>query len=330
MKLPHRRQFLHLAAGAAALPVVFALLFSGSGAWSQATRTIKIIVPLPPGGGSDILARVLAEQIGRAQGPTLVVENRPGAGSAIGTEAASRAAPDGNTLLINTASIVIGPHLRKLNYDPLTSFEPICYLVNTPIFVVVNSASPYRTLADLLSEARAKPGDLTLASVGPATTLHIASEKLKLAANINLTYVPYSGTAPAITALLGAHVTSMIAEHPAVAEQLNSGKLRALATGSRTRIESFPDVPTVAESGYQDYEIDVWWGLFAPAKTPKETVSQLAGWFSAALKAPEMKPKFAVQGFRAVGVCGTDFGSFLRTQYNEYGRVIRESNIKGE
>jgi len=117
MKLP-RRNFLHLAAGAAALPVVFALLFSGNGAWSQATRTIKIIVPLPPGGGSDILARVLAEQIGRAQGPSLVVENRPGAGSAIGTEAASRAAPDGNTLLINTASIVIGPHLRKLNYDP--------------------------------------------------------------------------------------------------------------------------------------------------------------------------------------------------------------------
>jgi|SRR5258708_1186199 tripartite-type tricarboxylate transporter receptor subunit TctC len=221
MKLPHRRQFLHLAAGAAALPVVFALLFSGSGAWSQATRTIKIIVPLPPGGGSDILARVLAEQIGRAQGPTLVVENRPGAGSAIGTEAASRAAPDGNTLLINTASIVIGPHLRKLNYDPLTSFEPICYLVNTPIFVVVNSASPYRTLAGLLSEARAKPGDLTLASVGPATTLHIASEKLKLAANINLTYVPYSGTAPAITALLGAHVTSMIRLREAAAGSTN-------------------------------------------------------------------------------------------------------------
>jgi tripartite-type tricarboxylate transporter receptor subunit TctC len=323
-----RRTFLHLAAGAAALLVLVAL--ADPGAWSQAARTIKIVVPFPPGGGSDILARVLVEQVGRAQGLTLVVENRPGAGSVIGTEAVSRAAPDGNTLLINTANIVIGPHVRKLNYDPLTSFEPICYLVKTPLLVVVNSSSPYRSLADLLKTALAKPGELTLASVGPATTLHVASEKLKRAADAKMIYVPYSGTGPATTALLGEHVTAMIAEHPAVAEQLNSGKLRALATGSRTRIESLPDVPTIAESGYNDYEIDVWWGLFAPANTPKETASQLAGWISTALKTPEMKPKFAIQGFHPVGLCGADFGSFLRKQYDDYGRVIREANIKGE
>jgi tripartite-type tricarboxylate transporter receptor subunit TctC len=327
MKLP-RRTFLHLAAAAAAL--LFLVTLADQGALSQAARTIKIVVPYPPAGGSDILARVLAEQIGRAQGLTLVVENRPGGGGVIGTEAVSRAAPDGNTLLINTASIVIGPHVRKLNYDPRTSFEPICYLVKTPLLIVVNSASSYRTLADLLKAARAKPGELTLASVGPATTLHVASEKLKRAADAKMIYVPYSGTGPATTALLGEHVTAMIAEHPAVAEQLKSGKLRALATGSSTRIESLPDVPTVAESGYTGYEIDVWWGLFAPANTPKETILQLAGWISAALKAPEMKPKFAIQGLHPVGVCGADFGSFLRNQYDDYGRVIREANIKGE
>src|SRR5436309_1359228 len=162
MKLP-RRSFLHLAAAAAAL--LFLVTLADQGALSQAARTIKIVVPYPPAGGSDILARVLAEQIGRAQGLTLVVENRPGAGGVIGTEAVSRAAPDGNTLLITTASIVIGPHVRKLNYDPRTSFEPICYLVKTPLLIVVNSASSYHTLADLLKAARAKPGELTLASV---------------------------------------------------------------------------------------------------------------------------------------------------------------------
>src|SRR4051812_17367998 len=265
MNLP-RRTLLHPAAGIAALAILFIGL-AGQVAWSQSARTIKIVVPFPPAGGSDILARMLAEQVGRAQGVTVMVENRPGAGSVIGTEAVSRAAPDGNTLLINTANIVIAPHVRHLNYDPRSSFEPICYVVNTPLLIVVNSASPYRTLADLLNAARTKPGELSVASVGPATTLHVAFEKLKRAANVNMIYVPYPGTGPATTALLGEHVTSMVAEHPGVAEQLNSGKLRALATGSTTRVASLPDVPTIAESGYRDYEIDIWWGLFAPANT---------------------------------------------------------------
>ena len=284
MKRP-RRKFLDPAVGALALLVLcFGLV--NHGALSQAGRIIKLIVPLPPGGGADILARILAEQIARAQGSTVVVENRPGAGTAIGTESVSRAAPNGNTLLINTANIVIGPHLRKVNYDPLTSFEPVCYLAKTPLLVLVNSVSSYRTLTELLNAARVKPGELTLASVGPATTLHVASEKLKRSADVKMTYVPYSGTGPAVTALLGQHVTAMIAEHPAVAEHVKAGKLRALATGSKSRIESLADVPTIAELRYDDYEIDVWWGLFSPAKTPTETVSQLASWIGAALETP--------------------------------------------
>src|SRR5262249_54791436 len=161
-----------------------------------------------PGGVTDALARLLAEEIGRVRGPTMLIENRPGAGGAIGTEAASRAAPDGNTLLINTSDMLVIPHLRKLNYDPLKSFQPTCYLTRVPDIIVVNSASPYRSLADLFDAARAKPGVLTLASVGPASVFDISAEMLKRAARVNMTYVPYPGGAPVLNALLGEHVTS--------------------------------------------------------------------------------------------------------------------------
>jgi tripartite-type tricarboxylate transporter receptor subunit TctC len=328
MKLPHRR-FLHLGQVAAAVAVL-SVTVTGHGVWSQTARTIKVVVPVQPGGGTDILARLLAEQIGRTQGLSMVIENRPGANNIIGTEAVSRAAPDGNTVLFISAAFVINPHLRKLSYDPLTSFEPICYLVRLQTVIVVNSASPYRTLDDLLNAARTKPGDLTLASAGPASGFHIGFEKLKRAANVDMTFVPYPGSAPVITALLGGHVTSALAEYPAVRDQLNAGQLRALATASRTRIELLPDVPTIAEASYRDAETEAWYGLTAPAKTPRETVSQLARWFTTAMQTPEVKSKLVDQGFLPVGICGADFGAFIRKQYDDYGRAIREANIKAE
>jgi tripartite-type tricarboxylate transporter receptor subunit TctC len=278
MKLLHRR-FLHLV-GVAAAVAVLSVTVTGHGASSQTARTIKIIVPTTPGGGNDLIARVLGKEIERARGPTVVIENRPGSGSIIGAEAVVRAPPDGNTLLITTPTSIINPLLRKVNYDPLTSLEPICYLVNTPTVIAVNSASPYRTLANLLDAARAKPGDLTLAGGGQ---FYIAFEMLRRAAKVEMTFVPYPGGAPEASALLGEHVTSAFTDYISLAEQLKAGKLRALATGSRTRAEALPEVPTVAESGYKDYHWESWYGLYATAKTPKETVSQLAGWFSAAL-----------------------------------------------
>jgi tripartite-type tricarboxylate transporter receptor subunit TctC len=291
---------------------------------------VKIVVPVPPGGAGDILARQLAEQVGHAQGVSVVTENRPGAGTVIGTESVARAAPDGNTLLLNAPYMLISPQLRKVNYDPLTSFEPICYLVSSPGVFVVNSASSYRTLADLIDAARAKPGELTMASVGPGTAQHIGFEMLKRVANVDLIYVPYAGGAPAINALLGGHVTSVFAEYAPLAGHLKAGTLRAIATSARTRIEPLPDLPTVAESGYHDYEVDLWWGLFAPAKTPKDVLSQSASWFTEALRAPEVQAKLATQGFATVGKCGAGFGALLRKQYDDYGRIIRQANIRVE
>jgi tripartite-type tricarboxylate transporter receptor subunit TctC len=331
MKLP-RRRFPHLVAGAAILLINSAIVIalSGQGASSQPTKTIKVIVPFPPGGTGDLIARILVEQIGRTQGVTMVIEDRPGAGSVIGTEAAARAAPDGNTLLIATSAAVINALLRKVNYDPLTSFEPICNLTQSPHLIVVNSASPYRTMADLVSAARASPGALTFASTGPATNSQIAFEMLRRVANVGMTYVPFPGNAPTVNAILGAHVTSAVANYVDLVEHLKAGKLRALATFTPARIEPLPELPTIAESGYKESEYWNWFGVAAPAKTPKETVLQLSGWFSAALQAPEVRAKLAVQGLYPVGTCGADFAAYLRKQYDEYDRIIREANIKAE
>jgi tripartite-type tricarboxylate transporter receptor subunit TctC len=324
-----RRRFPRLGILGTTLAALVLVALSSNAAWSQ-SRTIRLVDPDPPGGLADLLARILAEEISRAQGVTIVVENRAGAASAIGTEAVARAAPDGTTLLLNATPFVINPLLRKLNYDPLRSFAPICYLVNSPTVIAVNAASPYRTLADLINAAREKPGELTLASIGPGTATHIAFEMLRSAANIDMTFVPYPGTAPAVTALLGGHVTSYFGIYSVVSEQVKAGSLRALATAAPARIDLLPDVPTVAEQGLPGYEVDIWFGVVAPAKTPQATITQLASWFTAAMQAPDVKAKLLVQGMLTVATCGEPFGAHIRRQYEEFGRVIREANIKPE
>jgi tripartite-type tricarboxylate transporter receptor subunit TctC len=242
----------------------------------------------------------------------------------------ARASPDGNTLVINANSLVINPHLRKVNYDPLTSFEPVCYLLSSPNLIVVNGSSPYRTLNDYVAAAQAKPGELAFATVGPATTQHIGFEQFRRLAGINVTYVPYQGGAPAITALLGGHVSAVLANYSEAAEHLNTGALRALVSLSRERIAPLPDVPSTTEAGLKDYDVEVWFGVLAPAKTPKDVVAQLATWFKAAMQAPDVKPKLAKLGLYPVGTCLDDFAAHIRKQYDEYGGIIHEANIKTE
>jgi len=227
MKLP-RRKFLNLATVvlvAAALVAVPAI-----DAWSQSARPIRVVLPFAPGGPADAMARLLAEQIGSAGGPTMVVESRPGAGTEIATEYVSRADPDGNTLLIISPSFVVLPHLRKLNYDPLMDFAPICELAEFPPLIVVNSQSPYHTLSDLIDAAHERPGVLTLGTLGPATSSQMGFEMLKRVANVDITFVPFTGYTPAIQALLSNQITSALADLTTLQGQLQTGKLRALAT----------------------------------------------------------------------------------------------------
>jgi tripartite-type tricarboxylate transporter receptor subunit TctC len=324
-----RRNFIAVIASSLLL-VFLSLIISvpGGPAWPQSGKSIRIIVPFPPGGSADVLARILGNQISQANGQTVIVDNRPGAGASIAYELAARAPPDGNTILIASNSVVINPFLKKTNYNALTSYEAICNLVSSPLIFVVSNASPYQTIGDLIAEARAKPGTLTLAALGPATTQHIAFEQFKLATKAEMIFVPYSGGAPAVNALLGEQVTSVLVNYSEAAEQIKAGKLRALATASRNRIKPLPDVPTVAESGYANYESEVWLGLLAPAKTSADDISQLAGWFVSAMKAPGVEAKLLALGLYPTALCGKDFSEFIRGKNEQYDRIIREANIK--
>jgi tripartite-type tricarboxylate transporter receptor subunit TctC len=310
--------------------VVALAAFSHDSAHAQTVQSIRIVVPFAAGGGADILARLLADEFSRTQKVSAVVENRVGGGTVIATEAVARAIPDGSTLLQNANSFVINPSLRKVNYDPFTSFEPVCNLVGTPMFIVVPSNSPYQTLGELLEAARADPGRLSLASLGPATAQHIAFEMLKRRAKVEMTFIPYPGNVPAINAMMGGHVPSAIANYPEIVAHVKTGTLRVLATTTRTRFALLPNVPTVAESGFGDYDAEVWIGLVAPAKTPQQTISQLTLWTKAGLLTPEVSARLTGLGLLVQSSCGADFRAHMRAQFDEYARIIRESNIRSQ
>jgi tripartite-type tricarboxylate transporter receptor subunit TctC len=299
--------------------------FFCEGGLAQKGRTIRLIVPVPPGASTDVIARLMAEHIGKTQGVTIVVENRPGAGGMIGAEFVSRAVPDGSTLLLTANTYLIDAQTRKASYNPVTAFEPVCLLVESPAVLAVNSASPYRSLKDLLDAARARPGELSMAAIGPGSTFQLGFVNLTRAADVKMTYVPYQGSAPAATALMGQHVTSAFAGYAVVAEQIKSDKVRPLAQGTAKRTDLLPDLPTFNELSFKNVEVDNWFGVIAPAGTPKETVAQLIDWFRTAMNDSEMKSKVAAQGLYMVGACGDAFGAVIRKRYDEYGQAIRDS-----
>ena len=320
-----------LVRSAAALGLVM-LLLSGDATSAQdlKDKVIRIVVPFPAGGTADTLARLIGQQATQATEQKIIIENRPGAGTIIGTDAVARSAPDGTTLLMMSNSFVINAIVRaSLPYDPM-SLEPVCFLVDSPQVLVVHESSPFRSLKDLVDAAKARPGELSYASVGPATTQHVAGEMFKQVAQVNLTYVPFTGGAPAVNAILGAHVTSVLTNYNEVMEHVRSGKLRALAVASRQRIRLLPDVPTFIEAGYADYETSAFFGLVAPARTPGEITARLGTMLTAALRAPEVTAKLVAQGLEVVGTCGEDFRAHIRRQHQKYERAIKDAGIKAD
>lgn len=296
----------------------------------QAPKNIKIIVPFSPGNGPDLVARVFGQQIGEINGSTIVVENRPGGGTVMGTDMVARSTPDGSTLLLAAPAFVVNDALKRTKSTPVSEFAPVCLLAVTPMILVVRSDSPYKTFDDLINAARAKPDELQMVSGGPATSLHMAIEVIKHAANIKMTYVPYGGTAPAIGALMGGHVTAVMSDYPTIVSQLQAKTIRPLVSVSEKRLELLPDVPTLAETGLVKYDADIFYGVVAPAKTPPAIVNQLIDMFKAAAKTEEVKKRFETLGLFPSDKCGAEWGAYINKQVDGYAKVAKDANIKAE
>jgi tripartite-type tricarboxylate transporter receptor subunit TctC len=293
-------------------------------------RTIRFIVPVPAGASTDFIARLMASQVGATEGVTTIVENRPGAAGMIGTEYVSRQPPDGNTVLITPGSYLIDAQIRKVTYHPVESFEPLCALAASPALFVVPSSSPYRTFGDFLKDTAARPGQLSVAAQGPGTSFHIGLMTLISASNAQFNFIPYQGSAPAATAVMGSHVTAAIVGYSVISGPIKAGSLRALAVAADRRMAPLPDVPTFAEHGFPTIRMDNWFGAIAPAKTPADTTSQLIAWFKAAMNAPEAQQKLETQGLYSVLSCGPDFAGFIRRRYAELGDAIKRTGLKND
>ena len=312
-------------AGTLAIVTFLSLAIHSGISHSETASTIKIIVPYGPGGGADTVARLFAAPVSEISGKSFVVVNRPGAAGMVATEVVSRAAPDGNTLLLYAPDMLINQQIHNVQYDAIKSFEPICLLVTSPGILAVNSGSPFHTLADFIEGARAKPGSITVGGAGALSPKQIGLQMLSRAANVELTYIPFDSAPPAIAELLGSRITAVYVEYAGLAAHLKDGTLRALATTSKERIAQMPDLPTVAESGYKDYEVKLWWGLVAPAGTPTAAIGEYATWFTAASQV--IKEKLDAVGFSHGTQCGASFGTLLQSQFDNYGRVVREMNL---
>jgi tripartite-type tricarboxylate transporter receptor subunit TctC len=248
----------------------------------------------------------------------------------IGTEYVSRQPPDGNTVLITPGSYLIDAQIRNATYHPIESFEPLCALAASPALFVVPSSSPYQTLGDFLKDAAARPGELSVAAQGPGTSFHLGLLALLSASNTKFSFIPYSGSAPVATAVMGSHVTAGIVGYSVVSGPIKAGNLRALAVAADRRMAPLPDVPTFAESGFPTVRMDNWFGAIAPAKMPAETTSQLIAWFKTAMNAPEAQQKLEIQGLYSVLSCGSDFADAVRRRYAELGEAIKKAGLKND
>ena len=324
MKLP-RRKFLHLAAGAAALPV-------SRFAWAQAypTRPVRLIVPLAPAGASDILARLIGQWLSERLGQQFVIDNRPGGGTNIGTEAVVRAPADGYTLLMVGGYNAINATLYdKLNHNFIRDIAPVAGIIVVPNVMVVNPSVPAATVPEFIAYAKSKPGKTTMASAGTGTPSHVTGELFRMMAGVNLVHVPYRGGGPALTDLLSGQVQVMFATMPSSIEYIRAGKLRALAVATATRSEALPDVPTVGEF-VPGYEASSWSGLGAPRATPAEIVEKLNNEMNAALADHKIKARLADLGSTPAVGSAADFGRLMADETEKWGKVIRAANIKAD
>lgn len=321
-----RRKFLHLTAGAAALP------FVSRNSWGQAwpARPVHIVVGFPAGGGADITARIIGQWLSDRLRQQFIIENRPGAATNIATEAVVRSAPDGHTLLLVPATNAINATLyEKLNFDFIRDIAPVAGIMTTPLVMLVNPSFPAKTVAEFIAYAKANPSKITMASAGNGSSGHVAGELFKMTTGINILHVPYRGGVLAMADLLGGRVDVLFDPIAVATEHIKAGKLRALAVTSLTRLETFPDIPTVSDA-VPGFEASAFFGLGAPRGTPAEIIGRLNKEVNAALADPNMKTRLSNLGGMTIPGSPSDFGKLIARETEKWARVIQAANIKHE
>ena len=313
------------------LAVVAALAGADAAAQTYPTKSLRVIVPYAPGGNTDFTARVIATKLSEVFGQQVVVENRPGGATNIGSDLVAKAAPDGYTMLMGGASNAINMSLyQKLPYDTLRDFAPVILCVKGANVLAVHPSLPAKNLKELIALAKAQPGKLNYASSGLGSSNQMAGELLKMMAKINIVHVPYKGNAPALTDLIGGHVEILFSGVPALVPHIKDGRIRAIAIGSLKRFRALPDVPTIDESGLKGYEATTWFGLLAPARTPKDIVARWNTEVGKIIASREVSERFLNEGVEPMGGTPEQFGAFIRDEINKYAKVVKAANLKGE
>ncbi len=293
------------------------------------SRPVRIVVPSPPGGGTDIIARVLAQYFSTTMGQQFFVENRPGAGNMIGIESVARAAPDGYTLLFVPSTLALNTVMyKKVSYDPVRDFAPITLAAAANNVLVVNPAVPAKTLSELVALAKEKPGQLTYGTPGIGTSPHMSMELLKSLAGIDLQHIPYRGTAPAMTDMISGQITAMFSNALTAKPQIETGAIRALGVSGRKRSGALPDIPPIAEAGVPSYDATQWYGLVAPVGTPADILARLHAEATAALKTKDMQDKLAGDGAEPVGTTPAEFAAHIKTELEKWAAVARGAKIE--
>jgi tripartite-type tricarboxylate transporter receptor subunit TctC len=314
----------------ALLAVVFCLVAHNACAQFP-SHAIRLIVPFPPAGATDIVGRIVAQKLGERLGQPVVVENRPGAGGSLGSELAAKSAPDGYTILIATTSThSIGPVLQKLPYDPIRDFAPITQVANIPNVLVASPKMPVKSLQDLVALAKAQPGKLNYASSGIGTIVHLNGELFKMLAKVDMVHVPYKGTQLAIPDLANGSVAMMVDNLASALPNIRSGNVRPLALEAPQRSALLPEVPTFAEAGMPEFDLYVWFGMFAPAGTPREIIARLQSEVLAGLKSPDLRERFDAVGAEPVGSTPEQFVERIRSDAAKWAEVIKTANIKAQ
>lgn len=315
--------------------MLFLLLAAGCAtalAQPYPSKAIRMIAPFPPGGTTDILARVAGQKITEALGQQVIIDNRPGAGGNIGTELVAKSAPDGYTLLTAPGStLTINPSLfAKLSYDVLKDFAPVTIIAAVPNLLVVHPSLPVKSVKELVALAKARPGQLNYASTGAGQSTHLSMELFKTMAGIDVVHIPYKGSSPALADLLGGQVSLMFDNMPSSLPHVKAGKLRALAVSTLKRSPALPQLPTVAESGLPGFEVSVWFGVLAPAGTPRDIVNKLNGAIAKSLQTPDVHERLASQGAEAIGNTPEQFTAQMQRDLVKWAKVVKDSGAKLE